>query len=217
MAKPRRMSVTDRVGERHGRLVVLYRAENKVEPSGAIRAAWRCACDCGNGVTVTGHALAKGNTRSCGCLQKEAVSKASLTHGKKGSDVYRVWSAMKQRCLNLNHQHFNVYGGRGITICDEWLSFEAFYRDMGDRPQGMTLERVDNNKGYEPGNVIWASRLTQANNRRDNVRLSYMGLTKTMAEWGRVTGLPSRAIAKRLFHGWPVEIALSEPLSKRKH
>ncbi|RWO34739.1 MAG: hypothetical protein EOS10_00090 [Mesorhizobium sp.] len=208
MAKPRRMSVVDRVGERHGRLIVLFRAENKVEPSGAVRAQWRCVCDCGNGVTVTGHAIARGNTKSCGCLNREKEAK----HGQYRNPVYRVWKAMKQRCLNPNHDGFDGYGGRGITVCAEWLKFENFYRDMGDLPAGMTLERKDNEKGYEPGNVIWASRLVQANNKRSNVSVTFRDQTHTQAEWGRITGLGKAAIKRRLDAGWPVERALTEPL-----
>ena len=215
MAKPHRLSATDRVGERHGRLVVLFRAENKVEPSGATRAQWRCICDCGKGLTVTGHALAKGNTRSCGCLLRD-TRKSEATHGMYRSAEYRIWKAMKQRCTNPSHGHYDRYGGRGITVCDAWMEFDGFFRDMGNRPEGATLERVDNDKGYEPGNVIWASRLAQANNRITNSKLEFRGRELTVAEWSRVTGLNSRAIAKRIASGWSVERALTEPLSRRK-
>lgn len=208
MAKPRGMSVVDRVGERYGRLVVVARAENKVEPSGAVRAQWECRCDCGGTNVVAGHTLSRGRTRSCGCLLREKESK----HGMALTPIYRVWNLMKQRCTNPNNAHWASYGGRGITLHPSWADFEAFYRDMGDRPTGMTLERVDNEKGYEPGNVIWASRLDQANNRRTNILLTFNGKTQTIAEWGRETGFGKSVILGRLGSGWAVERALTEPL-----
>jgi len=219
MAKARGMSVVDRVGERYGRLVVQSRAENRVEPSGAVRAFWMCACDCGNEKIVSGQALSKGVTRSCGCLTKEA-RKAESTHGMSRTVIYRIWNAMKQRCTNPGHEHYASYGGRGIKVCDAWLEFDAFYRDMGDRPHGMTLERKDNNKGYEPGNVHWATRLEQGNNRRTNVFLSYEGRTQTVASWAREYGLARNVLLGRIAAGWPVERALHEPVetsgSRRK-
>lgn len=126
--------------------------------------------------------------------------------------LYRVWNTMRQRCGNPNNTHFASYGGRGIRVCEEWNeSFEAFYRDVGDPPLGMTLDRIDNDKGYEPGNVRWASRLDQANNRRTNVLIEHRGQTKTLAEWGRATGLGKSTIMNRLARGWSVQKALTEP------
>lgn len=211
MAKARGMSVVDRVGERYGRLTVLSRAENKIEPSGAVRAMWNCRCDCGNERTVSGQTLSKGTTKSCGCLAVE-MSKERSTHGQSYDSVYRIWNTMKQRCANPKNTHWDSYGGRGIKVCDRWLTFENFFQDMGERPHGLTLERKDNERGYEPGNVIWASRLDQANNRRTNVFITYNGETRTVAEWGRKTGFGKSAIMNRLSDGWPVERALTEPL-----
>jgi hypothetical protein len=217
------MTVVDRIGERHGRLVVLFRAENKVEPSGAIRAQWRCVCDCGNGVTVTGHALAKGNTRSCGCLFRE-TRRGKLTHGKARGAEHRAWVGMKQRCLNPKHTSFVNYGGRGITVHPAWADdFEAFYQAVGEMPAPrMTLERIDNEKGYEPGNVRWATWLEQASNRRTNVTGNYTGAStvefqgqeRTVAEWSTIVGIGLPVVRKRLNTGWSVERALSTPVFK---
>lgn len=207
MAKPRGMTVVDRTGERHGRLLVLSRAANKVEPSGAVRAQWNCACDCGGTITVPGHSLSRGLTRSCGCLLREKESK----HGMSRTAIYRIWNLMRQRCTNANSTHYASYGGRGITVCPEWMEFENFYRDMGDRPAGLTLERIDNDKGYEPGNVRWASRLEQGNNRRTNVFITHDGQTKTVAEWGRETGLGKSTLFSRLARGWSAARTLTEP------
>ncbi len=212
MSKARRMSVINRIGERHGRLTVTARADNKVEPSGAVRAQWVCICDCGNQTTVSGQSLGRKLTQSCGCYSKELRVKRLTSHGMSRTHIYKSWNTMVQRCTNPNNTHWPSYGGRGIRVCDEWLNFEAFHQAMGDRPSGQTLERKDNDKGYEPGNVIWASRLTQANNRRTNVLLSLNEETKTVAEWGRFTGLGKQTIRSRLEDGWPVWRALTEPI-----
>jgi len=130
-------------------------------------------------------------------------------HGMSRTAIYRIWHLMKQRCSNPENTHYASYGGRGITVCERWLDFAVFHQDMGDRPSGMTLERIDNNKGYEPGNVRWASRLDQANNRRTNVLIAFGGRTETIAAWGRETGLGKSTIINRLARGWSVEKALT--------
>ena len=211
MSKPRRMSVVNRVGEKYGRLTVVARATNKVETSGAVRAQWECTCECGNTTVTSGQSLSRGSTQSCGCLIVEA-RKAASTHNMSRTPIYRIWNTMRQRCQNDKNPHWSSYGGRGITVCDRWQTFENFYSDVGDPKKGMTLERCDNNKGYEPGNVYWASRLTQANNRRTNVYLSLSGETKTIAEWGRITGLGKSVIKRRLELGWPVWKVLTHPI-----
>lgn len=210
MAKPRGMSIIDRTGQRYERLLVLSRAENRIERSGSIRARWNCLCDCGTRVTVEGKNLSRGLTRSCGCLAKEKEVK----HGMSATRLYGLWRTLKQRCTNPNNTHYASYGGRGITLCEAWHDFEAFYRDVGERPRGKTLDRIDNDKGYEPGNVRWATRLEQANNRRTNVHIEFRGTTRTIAEWGRLTGLGKSAILHRLGRGWSVERALTEPIQK---
>jgi hypothetical protein len=203
--------VIDRTGERHGRLTVLWRAENKVEPSGAIRATWRCICDCGNGVTVTGHALAKGHTKSCGCLNKVKPIK----HGKARSRIYRSWVTMIQRCTNPNNPVYERYGRRGITVCERWRSFENFYADMGDAPEGKTLDRIDNEGPYSPENCRWATPTEQQNNTRRNTLLTFQGRTMTLAEWGRATGFGKHVMLNRLTRGWTVEAILTTPVAKR--
>ena len=120
---------------------------------------------------------------------------------------------MRQRCLNPNNPKYSVYGGRGITVCERWGDFALFLADMGDPEPGMTLDRIDNDRGYEPGNVRWATRLGQANNRRDNQHITFNGVTLTFAEWGRVTGLGKSTIARRHANGWSVERILTEPLN----
>jgi hypothetical protein len=137
-------------------------------------------CDCGTQKVIQEHMVRLGFTKSCGCLLK--ASQPGLIHGQRNTTTYKSWQAAKSRCINLKDKDWKKYGGKGITICDQWLNFENFYKDMGDRPEGTSLDRIDNTKNYEPGNCRWATRSEQQRNKTTSYIWHIYGKTFQTAE-----------------------------------
>ena len=209
----------DLTGQRFGKLTVIERAENHVQPSGKQYVQWLCKCDCGNETIIRGANLKKGHTKSCGCLQKEKVT----THGLKKSKLYVVWRDIKLRCFNPNSMGFKNYGAKGVVMCDEWKNdFKAFYDWSilnGYNPDAKrgecTIDRIDNSKGYCSENCRWVNNLVQQNNKTNNRFLTYNGETHSVAEWSRKINMPSHILYARLYSGWSVEKTLTTPLMNK--
>lgn len=173
------------------------------------KAIWLARCDCGREFSVRISSCLSGNTRTCGCSWK--LAPGPLKHGMSGTRVYKIWKDMRKRCHNPNTNHAKYYVGRGISVCEEWDDFEAFFADMGHPPPGTSLDRIDNNKGYSKENCRWATAIEQANNTSVNRLVSAFGKTQTLAEWARQTGIHYSALLARLDNGWEPERALTAP------
>src|SRR5687767_14818353 len=208
---PRKISL---VGQRFGKLKVIADAPSYLAPhSGHLYAMSVCLCDCGKTTTVRNSNLRKKPkflpTRSCGCLQKVSM----VIHGYAGTKTHTAWCAMKKRCYcGPNSPLYARYAGRGIKVCDRWReSFANFLEDMGEAPANKTLDRIDNDGDYEPGNCRWADMMTQGGNRSNNKRVTAFGVTGTASEMARRFGVPLKRFYERLKLGWSVEQALTIP------
>jgi len=202
----------NKAGGRFGRLLVLGRIPTTCKGT----SKYVCMCDCGTRVIVLSGSLAGGHTKSCGCLQREAAVLARTTHGQtRGgkSPEYLSWLGMRHRCYYERDKRYEIYGGRDIKVCDRWLeSFENFYADMGPRPSSKhSLDRIDNDGNYEPGNCRWATATEQVRNRSTSVSVMWDGRTQSLTEWAAETGLTYRILSDRLRRGWSVERAFTTP------
>lgn len=159
----------------------------------------RVRCDCGNEKTVRVDYMKAGRTLSCGCLRAEMLSKRRTTHGMTESREYRAWRKMKERCYLPNTLNFNRWGGRGITVCEKWRnSFEAFLADMGPCPDRGTLDRINVDGNYEPGNCRWITHKEQMNNMSSNVIIEHDGKALTMAQWAEYLGIKYATLRRRI-------------------
>lgn len=172
---------TPMIGRVFGELTVISEFPQRDNQN---RIKYVCECSCGGEKTVLGSTLRAGITISCGC----AKTRNTLKHGMEGTPVYTSWTAMKSRCLNPNDSSYHKYGGRGISVCDEWMVFVNFFRDMGDRPQGKTLDRINVNGNYEPSNCRWATNTEQSRNRRDSKFVYHDEMIIPLAAYAEIIG-----------------------------
>lgn len=209
--------VKDLSGNRFGKLTVLCRAEDHIQPNGRHRQQWMCQCDCAQMVTVTRDNLVAGRQKSCGCERKKNTSRLFATHGLSGTRLYGVWSAMKARCYNPHVREYRFYGARGIKVCEEWKDNFGSFRDWmisnvydEDAPRGQcTIDRINPDGDYCPENCRIISQFEQMSNLRSNRRITFNGTTATIAEWARKTGIDSCKISHRLAMGWTPDRALT--------
>lgn len=171
MPKP----IVDITGRRFGRLTVLQLDHKEVRSEGrGSRIFWCCLCDCGEEAVVSGDKLKGGHSQSCGCLREDVLWQTFIKHGHalaaNRHTSYICWANMRQRCENPKHPKYPHYGGRGITVCERWRDYQNFFADVGGRPPGMSLDRIDVNGHYEPGNVRWATAYEQANNKQKSLK-----------------------------------------------
>ena len=178
---------------------------------------WECLCDCGKTVTVYSYSLRVGSVKSCGCRRIRSMRQVAETHGlSKSSSSYAVWCAIRDRCRRRTHHAYHRYGGRGIKVCERWDSFESFCEDMGERPSmDHSIDRIDNDGHYEPGNCRWATKREQNNNTAKNVVLTVCGVSRTAAQWSRILNIRDKLIYERIAYGWSDEDALFRPAAKK--
>lgn len=206
----------DLTGKTFDRLTVLGFAFRDKSTGNGAQWHWWCECQCNEIVIVPKTRLVKGFTRSCGCFRQEMMADKQRTHGKSNTSIYKIWTKIKQRCFNSASVAYRYYGGRGITMCDRWQSFEMFANDMGERPSAKhSVERVDNDGNYCPENCIWALRPIQANNTRSNHRVTYQNRTQNVSQWAVELGCSAKTLYNRLHLGWSDEATISTPIKPR--
>lgn len=190
--------IKDLTGKRFGRWKVIRIAGRTSLQS----VTFLCRCDCGKEKVIVGSSLRFGDSTSCGCYQKETVTKDGESH----TYIHKSWRAMISRCINVNHQNYHNYGGRGIKVCKRWYTFKNFKKDMGERPSSRhSIDRINNDGDYKPSNCRWATQKEQSNNRRNNKYITYKGQKKTLSQWAEKLGMTCSGIRYRLSQGWSAE------------
>lgn len=195
-------------GQRFGRLTAI---------SYAGKSEWFCACDCGNTTRPRSYDLRNGISKSCGCLHSEIIAKQSAKHGYAGTRLYKTWCNMKSRCNTPSASKYEIYGGRGIKVCSEWLNFENFkdWALSNGYHHDLSIDRINSDGNYEPLNCRWTTYKIQGNNTRQNHILRYNGQEKTISEWADELGFSYKVLSERIRRNWTIERALTTPVNAR--
>lgn len=201
-------SMVDYTGQKFNYLTVIkYHGKTKINES-----LWECECVCGAKRIIRSFSFRSGRTKSCGC-----VHKLRTTHNKSKTKIYKTWSAIIQRCKNPNDRNYYNYGGRGIAVCDSWLNFENFYKDMGEIPKGKSIDRINNDGNYCKENCKWSTVKEQCNNKRNTYFITYNGKTQTLTQWSEEIMIDSHVLYTRLKRlKWSVEKTLTTKKEERK-
>ena len=206
------MTDNERIGRRFGRLEVVGIRRERRGKRNTIMA--HCRCDCGSEKDVFWQALADGRVKSCGCLNRELTAKRghdNARHGGCGTRLYRIFRSMRERCERPRHMHYASYGGRGIKVCPEWRGNFAAFREWATShgyADNLSIDRIDNDRGYSPDNCRWVDTRAQGNNRRTCHLLTVSWQTHTISQWAKLTGIGKTTIKERMRRGWSAERAL---------
>ena len=211
----------DLTGKRFNYLTVIERYGHDSQGS----VTWKCQCDCGNKTITTSRNLKSGHTKSCGCYGIKVSRESKITHNMTETRLYQIWLNMKRRCDNKKVQSYKLYGERGIEVCKEWReSFESFAEwsfqngyDENKPAKECSIDRIDNDKGYEPSNCRWVSQKAQARNKRNNHVIEYKGEKRILKEWAEVLGMNYGTLVARInTHKWSIERAFETPVGQDK-
>lgn len=196
----------DLTGMRFGRLSVVRKTR-----SASGRVAWVCKCECGNETTTLTTELLKGHAKSCGCYHRDKMSVSFRKHGQHKTRLYKIWSNMLQRCGNPKNDNYQRYGAKGINVCEEWKDFQAFYKwaTANGYTENLSIDRIENSKGYCPENCRWETPQAQTDNRGCTHNISFNGKTQTLKRWAEETGIPYKNLLWRINKGWPIDRALT--------
>ena len=202
------------VGRKFGYLTVIEEAgKNKHK-----QILWKCKCKCGKEVIATGNSLKRCETKSCGCYSAEKTKERMTIDHRSGTRLYKIYYCMLQRCYNENYPQYKDWGGRGITVCDEWKNDFTVFREWAMKngyKDGLSIDRIDVDRNYEPSNCRWATTKEQAINKRNTVRIEYNGEIHTILEWSEIFCIPVPTIRTRLYRGWNEQEAISTPVKGR--
>ena len=206
------MRKIDMTGQKFGRLTVIEEAGRTPRK----QVLWKCRCDCGNEVVVNGSCLRNGHTTSCGCKTREATIKRNTKHGESDTKLYKIWSSIRKRTVLCNEKSGRMwrdYGSKGIRLCGEWNEYENFaaWAKANGYKDGLSIDRIDPCGDYTPNNCRWATMKQQQNNKGNNVRITYNGETRTLAEWSDAIGINYTTLHYRYQHDYPLEELFTIP------